>query len=469
MSGVRAIFAAAVLVSLAACQTIEPKIPAVELPDTSGPTVPGIERWWTQFNDPQLNALIDETLAANLDLRTAVARIEEARATLRFVRANLYPTLDAEVIASRGRRSEAVEPSFPGPTITNTYTAGVVAAYEVDLWGRLASARSAAQADLLATQYSAETVRTVLAAQVASTYFTLRGFDAELRISRDTLASRVNSVNLQKQRLDAGLISEYELRLADAERATVASSIPPLERAIAQTEAALATLTGRSARGVFTPIIARGNELLPLDRGPEVPAGLPSDLLARRPDVRQAEASLVAASARINEARAQYFPSLFLTARFGSESSELSDLFSGPAAVWSIAGNILQPIFNAGRIGAQVDAATAQQTQAEIDYVRVVQSAFRDAHDALVAHRSARASIVAQEERRARLLEAFNLAELRNRSGYTSYLDVLATERDLLDAERARVIALRERQNALVDLYKALGGGWSPEQFASNQ
>ena len=462
----RAIFLAAVVTLVAACASVETKVPPVELPETSAQSVPGIERWWTQFNDPQLNALIEEALAANLDLRTAIARIDEARANLRFARSTLYPTVDAEVTASRGRRSEATDPRFPGPTITNNFGVGLLAADEVDLWGRLASGRTAAEATLLATRYSAETVRTALAAQVASTYFTLLGFDAELQVARNTLKSRVDSVNLQKQRYDAGLISEYELRLADAERATVAASIPPFERAIAQTEAALAALVGRSARGVFTPKIARGIDLMTMPIGPEVPAGLPSDLLARRPDVSQAEANLVAANARINEARAQYYPSLLLTGRFGSESSDLSDLFSGPALVWSIAASLLQPIIDGGRIGAQVDAATARRAQAEIDYVRTVQSAFRDTHDALVAHSSARASFFAQEERRARLIEAYNLADLRNRSGYTSYLDVLATERDLLDAEQARVVALRNRQTALVDLYKAIGGGWSPDVFA---
>ena len=175
---------------------------------------------------------------------------------------------------------------------------------------------------------------------------------------------------------------------------------------------------------MFTPKIARGVDLMTMPIGPEVPAGLP-DLLARRPDVSQAEANLVLP---VNEARAQYYPSLLLTGRFGSESSDLSDLFSGPALVWSIAASLLQPIIDGGRIGAQVDAATARRAQAEIDYVRTVQSAFRDTHDALVAHSSARASFFAQEERRARLIEAYNLADLRNRSGYTGYLDVLATE-----------------------------------------
>ena len=462
----RTLLAAAVAVALTACASTPTRVPEVDLPPATTATVPGIDRWWVQFNDPQLTALIEESLAANIDLRIAVARIEEARASLRLARSYQFPTVDADIGAARNRRSDATDPRFPGPLINNSFGAGLNAAYEVDLWGRLASGTTAAQATLLGTRYSAETVRTVLAAQVATAYFQLLGYDAELRLSRDTLATRVESVDLQKQRFDAGLIGDYEVRLAEAERATVAASVPPLQRAVAQTEAALAVLAGRSPRAVFTPVVARNAELKVDDTGPVVPAGLPSDLLARRPDIRQAESDLVAANARIDEARAQYFPAITLTARLGSESSELGDLFSGPGLVWSVAGSLFQPIFNAGRIGSQVDAATSQREQAEYAYVRSVQAAFRDVHDALVAHRSARDSYVAQEERRAQYAEALRLAELRNKAGYTSFIEVLDNQRNLLDAERARLLALRARQSALVDLYKALGGGWPPEQFA---
>jgi multidrug efflux system outer membrane protein len=453
---------------LAACQSVDPTPPQVDLPPMTAAPIAGIDRWWTQFRDPQLDALIDETLAANLDLAIAVARITEARAGLTVARSYLYPTVDAYGNADRARRSDATANRFPGPMISNDFGAGLLASYEVDLWGKISSGADAAAATLLATRYNAETVRTVLAAQVATTYFTLLALDAELKISRDTLETRVESVKLQKMRYDAGLIGEYDLRLAEGERASVAASIPPLQRAIAQTEAALAVLAGRNARAVFTPSVPRGTDLQSV-QSPEVPAGLPSDILARRPDVRQAEAQLAAASARIDEARAQYFPALTLTGLYGSESAELSDLFSGPALVWSVAGGLLQPVFNAGRISAQVDAATARRQQIEASYVQAVQAAFRDAHNALVAHRSAREGYVLQEERREQFARALTLADARYKSGYVSYIDVLDTQRNLLEAERQRVLALFDRQVALVDLYKALGGGWSPEQFAQAQ
>ena len=466
MMNVARIAVVAAAVALTACASTATRLPAVDLPAPTATHVAGIERWWAQFNDPQLAALIEEALAANLDLRLAVSRIDEARANLRLARSNLYPSLDADFGARRARNSQSTEFVFPGPQITNAYTAGLQASYEVDLWGRLASGRDAAQAELLASRYSAETVRTALAAQVASTYFSLRAFDAELQITRDTLGTRVENVKLQKQRFDAGLVGEYEVRLSEAERSFIAALIPTLQRSVAQTEAALAVLAGRSARDVYTPIVARGKDLAAATTGPEVPAGLPADLLSRRPDIRQAEANLVAASARIDEARAQYFPSLVLTGRFGGESADLSDLFSAPARVWSIAGSLLQPIIGAGRIGSQVDAATARRNQAEIGYVQSVQAAFRDTHDALIAHSSAREVFVAQDERRTQLVDALRLSDLRYKSGYSSFIDVLDNQRNLLDAERARVNALRDRQTALVDLYKALGGGWSPEVFA---
>jgi multidrug efflux system outer membrane protein len=219
---------------------------------------------------------------------------------------------------------------------------------------------------------------------------------------------------------------------------------------------------------VFTPSIARGTELEKV-AVPEVPSGLPSDLLSRRPDVLRAEAVMSTTEARIAEARAQYFPRLLLTASYGSESSELKDLFSGPALIWSVAAGLVQPIIGLERIGAQVDAAEAFNRQGQIAYVQTVQGAFREAHDALIQHRAARDSFVAQEERRDKLAETLRLANIRYKSGYTGQLEVLDAQRGLLSAERDRIIALRNRQSALVDLYRALGGGWSPQSVLAEQ
>jgi multidrug efflux system outer membrane protein len=450
---------------LAACAHMDTSKPPSDLPAMTDPPPQGVEQFWTLFQDEQLTRLVEEALANSRDLKIAVSRIEEARANLRIAKQNLYPTLDAVAGANRTKFSGKVLEIPPG--IFNDFRVGLQSSYEVDLWGKLAAQREGAASSLLATRYAAETVRIALASQVALTYFTLRGLDAELVVTRDTLKTRDENVRLQQTRTSAGLTSELDLRFAEAERATVAGTIPPLERAVTQTEAALARLVGRSAKDVYMPTIARGR---PLDENivaPAVPMGLPSDLLVRRPDIRQAEAVLLTTRAQIAEARAQYFPSLTLTGSLGHESSDLSDLFTAPARVWSIAGSLLQPIIGLNRIDAEVDAATARSTQAALFYQQSVVDALRDVHDALAEHSSAVASFEAQDDRRKKQADVLRLAELRYKNGYSSYLEVLDAQRNLFDADRARVLALREQQSAVVDLYRALGGGWSPDQFAA--
>jgi multidrug efflux system outer membrane protein len=458
------LFAALVL---AACAHIDTTKPAVELPPMTDKAPVGAERFWTLFEDEQLTKLVDEALANNRDLKIAVARIEEARANLRIARSALYPSLDANAGAGRSKQSGSINLPSGTPLIGNTFNIGVSAAYEVDLWGKLAAGREAANASLLATSYAAETVRIALASQVASTYFALRSFDADLRLTRETLGTRDENVRLQKSRTTAGVTSELDLRFAEAERAAVAAAIPGLERAVAQTEAALARLAGRSAKGVFTPEIARGRAIDEKIVAPEVPPGLPSDLLVRRPDIRQAEANLLATRALTAEARGQYFPSLTLTGALGQQSADLSDLFEAPARVWSVAANLLQPIIGLKRIEAQVDAATSRSEQAAFAYQQSVVDALRDVHDALISLTTARRAYEAQEDRRAKQADVLRLAELRYRNGYSSYLEVLDAQRNLFDADRSRLAALRDQQTAVVDLYRALGGGWAPDQVSA--
>jgi multidrug efflux system outer membrane protein len=448
---------------LGACAHIDTSKPESDLPPMTEPAPQAIEQFWTLFQDQELTRLIEEALANSRDLKIAVSRIEEARANLRIAKQNLYPSLDAVAGASRQKQIIIAPPPFT----YSTFQLGLQSSYEVDLWGKLAAQREGAASSLLSTRYAAETIRIALASQVALTYFSLRGLDAELTVTRDTLKTRDENVRLQQTRTAAGLTSELDLRFAEAERATVAGTIPPLERAVTQTEAALARLVGRGAKDVYAPTIARGR---PLDENivsPAVPMGLPSDLLVRRPDIRQAEANLLVTRAQIAEARAQYFPSLTLTGSLGHESADLSDLFSAPARIWSIAGSLLQPIIGLNRIDAEVDAATARSTQAALFYQQSVVDALRDVHDALAEHTSAIASFEAQDDRRKKTADVLRLAELRYKNGYSSYLEVLDAQRNLFDADRARVLALREQQAAVVDLYRALGGGWSPEQFAS--
>jgi multidrug efflux system outer membrane protein len=462
----RVALVAAAAISVAACTSTPTKPPELELPAATASAPPALDTWWTLFGDAQLTALVDEALAHNLDLRAAVARIDLARANLLLAQSFLYPSVDLNASPSRAQRSAAT--SFPQgpPFISTTHTVGLSAAYELDLWGKLRAGSDAATSTLLASQYNAETVRIALAAQVANSYFTLTAADAELALTRRTLETREASVRLQQARRNAGLVSALDVKQAEAARASVVASIPPLQRAVALLESSLAALTGRSPRDVYAPSITRGRDIESYARTPEVPPDLPSDLLARRPDIRQAESELAAADYRVTEARAQYFPAVVLTGTFGSESATLANLFTGPAAIWSIAATLAQPIIGLKRIEAGVEASKARRNLAEISYVQTVQTAFRDAHDALVSHTGARDSFVAQEARVAQLSDALKLSERRYRAGYTGYLDVLSAQRELLDAERERLIALRNRQTALIDLYRAIGGGWEPRSLA---
>ena len=458
----RKLVIAAALAALAGCATTtSTSPPAVDLPPATIADV-HLERWWTTFNDPALTSLVDEALANNLDLQVAMTRIDLARAQVKATQGDLYPSASLGVAAGRSRASEVGPiPVAPGiSTTSNDFRVALGVSYEVDLWGKYRTATRAAQNDLLATQYARETVQTVVAAETARAYFGLVAADAELRLLRDTLKLRDETVALQTDRAQAGVIGEYDLSQARAERAAVLSNIATSERAVAQFESALALLTGRSPREVFSPQVVRTETAASLLNVPTVPAGLPSDMLERRPDVRQLEKSLAAASLRIDRARADYFPSVTLTGALGSESAALSNLFSGPSLIWSLAAGLAQPLFNLKSIEANVDAQTARRQELAVNYQQTVQGAFKDVHDALVANDTTRRALVAQGERSDNLQRALQLSDLRYRSGYSPYLEVLDAQRELLQAQTLEILAARDVRLALVDLAKALGGGW---------
>ena len=442
------------------CTTTPTAPPTLDLPAGTANN-PALERWWAAFNDPTLVALIDEALAKNLDLRAAIARVDSARSQVTLAQSDLYPTLNLGVDAARTRQTQVGSfPLFGFPPVNNDYRVGVNASYEVDLWSKFRTATRAAQDDLLASQYARETVRTVVAAQVAQTYFQLLAADAQLRLLQDTLKTRGETVALQRDRYQGGVIGEFDLATAEAERAAVASDVAVTQRAISQYESALAVLLGRSPREVFETKVDRDVENARLLGVPTLPEGLPSNLLARRPDIRSAEAQLAGANRRIDVARADYFPSLSLTGSYGSESAALRNLFTGPAAIWSIGAALVQPLIGLKAIEANVEAKTAQRDQVVIGYQQTVQVAFKETHDALVANQTTRDSLAAQTERTARLKRALDLADLRYRSGYSPYLEVLDAQRQLLQAQTLQILAARDVRVAVVDLAKALGGGW---------
>jgi multidrug efflux system outer membrane protein len=454
-----------ILLSLGGCFAMpEIKQPHTELPAAwpeGQAQAPVATDWWKAYGDPALDALIEEALAHNTDIRLAAARIDEARANLGLARADQYPS--AQIGAQAGRTRQTAVGSFPIPTPTNNdFKVNLQAAYEVDLWGRYRAATEAARADLLATEYAREVVRTSLTSDVAKGYFALRALDAQLELARQTRDNRKAAVDLQRLRFDNGVSSELDLRQAEAELAATDAAIAQLTQSVRLQEHALTQLLGRSPRAIVEQTVARGGAgLANLNEPPSVPAGLPSELLERRPDLRQAEQVLLSAQARIGEAKAALFPDLSLTGFLGSESKHLGDLFSGPATIWGLTAGLVQTVFNAGRTEAGIQGADARQTEALVGYDKAVQQAFREVLDALVAHRQARELGAADQRRAAALTRALELAELRYTNGVDNYLQVLDAQRNLYQAQQDAIDARRAELAATADLIKSLGGGWS--------
>jgi outer membrane protein, multidrug efflux system len=465
----RTLLSLLVAATLAGCAVTQPVPPRLDLPAGSATAAQNelLAHWWTAFNDPVLDALIDEAFANNLDLQVALARVAAARSQVTLAQSYLVPGVDLGANAGRSRISANTSPPLPpgiGQT-SNNFTLQLMASYELDVWGKYRSGLLAATNDLVASQYYRETVRITVAADVASTYFRLRAADAELKLLQETLALRTDTVRLQRDRFEGGIIGEYDLRSAEAERSAVVADIARTQQAIGQFESAVATLTGRSPRAVFTPEIARGAVIDDVTEVPTLPSGLPSGLLERRPDIRRSEALMAASDLRIQQAKAAYFPSISLTGAFGVESAVMSSLFSGPAAIWSIGAGLLQPVFGLQAIEAQVELASARHQETLVQYQQTVQVAFRDVHDALVANRSARDVLAAETDRRDQIGKAFEIAQLRYDAGRTSFLEVIDAQRQLLAADTLRLAAARDAKLSIVDFARALGGGWNPTDY----
>jgi multidrug efflux system outer membrane protein len=467
----RRLLALAVAVAIGGCAVTQPVPPKLDLPTGQATAAQNelLQHWWTAFNDPVLTALVEEALANNLDLKQALARIEAARASVLLAQSYLYPSVNLNGNANRSKISANTTPPLPSGTQTtsNNFGLSLQASYELDVWGKYRSGLLAAENDLLASRYYNETVRIAVAGDVAGAYFRLRAADAEMVVLQDTLRLRTETVRLQRDRFEGGIIGEYDLRLAEAERSAVVADIARTEQAIGQLESAVATLTGRSPRAVFTPEVARGASIEEVTEVPQLPAGLPSGLIERRPDIRRNEALLASSDLRIQEARANYFPSLSLTGAYGFESAAMSSLFSPAAAIWSLGFGLVQPLIGLKNIEAQVDLATARRNELTAQYAQTVQVAFREVHDALVANRASRDVLAAETDRRNQVAKAYEVAVLRYDAGRTSFLEVIDAQRQLLAAETLRISAARDAKLSVVDFAKSLGGGWSPAQFAA--
>jgi len=438
------------------------KRPPVTVPDTyrghapdAGPQTAasfGDEKWWTVFQDPQLQELIREALAQNYDVRIAAARVLQAQALLGITRADQFPTITGGASSSNERLpATRITPAFE----TSPSQVNLSLFWELDFWGKFRRATEAARATLLAAEWGRKAVMSSLVSNVASAYFQLLELDLEMEISRRTLGSRRESLRLVEVRARGGTTSLLDVRQSEQLVYTAAAAIPDLERRTEQQENLISVLLGKNPAPV-----TRGKPLVENSLLPVVPAGLPSSLLERRPDIQSSEQQLVAANARIGVAKAAYFPQITLTAVGGYQSPALTNLFTGPAGLWSFGGQLLQPIFTGGRIRSNVRLTEAQQQETVLVYQQSIQQAFREVSDSLVAYRKNQEFRSQEELLTNSAQDATRLANMRYQGGVTSYLEVLDSDTRYFDAQLSLAQAQLNERLAMVQLYNALGGGW---------
>lgn len=414
--------------------------------------------WWKLFGDPVLDQLIATALAENKDMLIAVSRIEEARAQLGLSEAQAMPQLGLGLSSQKAMTSDQIYGKLPMARTSETDQLALSASYVLDLWGQLRNANASAREKLFANAYNREALRLSLEAQVASGYFHLRALDRQLEIARINLATQKETEKLTLKRFEGGLASAYDYSQARAQTAQTETSLPELERQIILQQNALSILLGRNPGP-----IPRGRDITALSRDVTVPAGLPSQLLERRPDVLAAEAQLRAANANIGAARAAFFPKITLTAVGGYESHELHALSDPGAAMWKLAAGLTQPVFMGGALRSQLRQAQAGQREMVANYQKTAQSAFREAEDGFANLRLTRDQTEGKRSRADSLGIALRIAKLRYDEGLSSFMDLLDAERVRLQAELDVVTLQNQQLSATVSLFTALGGGWDAE------
>ncbi len=432
--------------------------PQFELPPASDAAPIDLSTWWTSFGDPDLERMIHRALQDNQDLRAAQARVDETEAIARTVD-DLLPLVDLRAGAGRSQTSDrSAFPRFPIVDRRNyTHSIGLDLAYEVDLWGRIRAGDRAALADLAADRETLHAVQATVAARTAQAYFRLIALDERLSLLQATRENRQHALRIQEQRRQAGTGTALEVHQAEADLAAIEVLEPRVEEAHAAAKRALLVLVGGQPRELAAPSVQRGFLRTP----PAVPAGLPADLLQRRPDIRSAEARLAATAARVSEARARYYPTLQLTGSLGQESKDLNNLFLGPSTVWNLAGGLTQPLFGLRKLDAQFDSAEARRRAAEATYVKTVQDAFAETLDAIGALFATKRTITALDRRVAALSESERVASSRHAAGAGSFLDLLDARRNLLAAQNERIDARLDALLGTVDVFRALGGGFA--------
>lgn len=446
---------------LSGCQSIWPNYqrPQLAVPaaydQQADPANPQISNsWWTLYQDQVLNDLVAKALQSNTDIKLAVARIEEADAVLREVGASLFPQVDLTSVASRTRATgTGATPVFANNPRSN-FNAQLRTSFELDFWGKLSRAKEAARAQALSTRYAKDTVALSLAGLVASNYLSLRSLDSQLLVTEANLKSRADSLALTHRRLEGGVASALDVQQAEVAHDNLSAQLSDLHRLRALSLHQLMMLTGDMALKVTSADI----QALPVP--PTPPAGLPSALLESRPDVRQAEEQMVAANANIAVAKAALYPSISLTAGFGGESKQLGDVLNSASRIWTGGLSLNLPIFDAGKLNARVDQASAKQKQVLASYEGVLQNAFREVNDALVSLREQTEREYALNKAQFAAQKALQISENRYQSGYSAYLEVLDAQRVYNEATLTFIQSRQARLAATVSLFKALGGGW---------
>jgi multidrug efflux system outer membrane protein len=463
---VLALAAATALAALAGCMVgpdytrpavpLPPSFPDAPAGQAAAEAAPVRADWWTLYRDPLLDRLVADALADNKDLRIAVARIDEAEAVAREVNAAIFPEIDLGAGASRTRSNPALISQGANPT-ANNFRVAMSTSFEIDFWGKLRRAAEAARAQALASHYARDVVALTLASDVAHTYFALRSLDAQIAATRAVQATREQSAALVRRRAEGGVANDLEVAQAEGLRAQSAAQLKLLVRQRAAAQHMLGTLTGR----LDLAIPESGIDAIPLP--PQPPAGLPSSLIERRPDIRKAEQDLVAANAEIGVARAELLPTIALTGAFGVQSASLSNLLLYGSRIWSIGAVLAQPVFDAGRRQAAVEGQEAFQRETLAAYQKAIETSFREVSDALVDTRETRAAEADYDANLAAARDALRLANRRYEAGLSPFLDVLDAERTVNTAELARILNRQAQLAASVALMKALGGGWSAD------
>lgn len=418
-------------------------------------------QWWQQFNDPYLDQLVAQALDQNLDIRIQVARVEEFRARLGLAKAEQLPTVEAQASASRERLSgQAMGNPSAGPLTTNIFSLSGMLGYEFDLWGRLAREREAAEAMLQHNTFARDAVELSILTDVVTTYFDLLSARNQLQITRESLETRAETLRLQQTRFEAGDIDRLSLLQIQSDWELARSELPLRQQRLRMLEGALAILIGSEPKeiwqGLDIPETAGAEVRLPV----EIPAFLPAELLERRPDIRAAEAGLMAANAHIGAVKAQRLPRINLAAMLGTAATSSGDLFTDPAGVWSLGASLAGPIWDFGRSHSRTETAVALAEQAELQYHITTNYAFNDVRNALLVYQSSTERMNANHRAIKALIETRELAEIRYREGYIGLLELLDTERMLLTARLAHEEAKRDQRTSVATLFKALGGGW---------